>query len=64
MRIYIVQVVSNPYAPISKISQEGFKTLEAARDWCRNKHGVTEYENGWKFVSDDYEYRIHEVLVR
>ena len=64
MKVYIIEVISNPYAPVSKISQEGFKTFEAAQVWCRNKPGVTEYDNGWEFVSDDYEYRIHEVLVR
>lgn len=64
MRIYVIQVISNPYGPVSKLSQEGFKTYEAARDWCRNKPNVKELDNGWKFISDDYEYRIHEILVR
>ena len=64
MKVYIIQVISNPYAPVSKLSQEGFKTYEAARDWCLNKPGTKEVENGWKFISDDYEYRIHDVLVR
>lgn len=64
MRIYVIQVISNPYAPVSKLSQEGFKTYEAARNWCLNKAGTKEVENGWKFISDDYEYRIHEILVR
>ena len=63
MRIYIVEIVSDE-SFISKISQEGFKTFEAARDWCRNKPGAIEINNGWAFESDDYEYMIHEVLVR
>lgn len=63
MRVYIIEVISRNLTG-RKVSQEGFKTFEAAQDWCRNKPRVTEYENGWKFVSDDYEYRIHEVLVR
>ena len=64
MRVYIIQVISNPYAPVSKLNQEGFKTYKAARNWCVNKPGVKEVDNGWKFISDDYEYRIHEVLVK
>lgn len=63
MRVYIIEVISRNLSG-SKISQEGFKTLESAQTWCRNKPGVTEYQNGWKFVSDDYKYRIHDILVR
>ena len=63
MKVYIIQVISNPHAPVSKLSQEGFKTYEAARDWCLKKPGTKEVENGWKFISDDYEYRIHKILV-
>lgn len=64
MRVYIIQVISNSYAPVSKLSQEGFRTFEAARDWCRNKAGVKELDNGWKFIAKDCEYRINDILVR
>lgn len=64
MKVYIIEVVSHPFAPVNKISQEGFKTLEDAKNWCRNKPGAKESRNGWKFISDDYEYGIHEVLVK
>lgn len=65
MRVYIIEVVSNSNPPVTKISQEGFYTLEAAQDWCRGKHGIKEeLQNGWIFVSKDYEYRIRDVLVR
>ena len=64
MRIYIVEIASDE-SFISKISQEGFKTFEAARDWCRNKPGILrELQNGWKFIAEDYIYRIHDILVR
>ena len=57
MRIYIVEIMSRDESFISKISQEGFKTFEAARDWCRNKPGILrELQNGWKFIAKDYIY--------
>lgn len=64
MRIYIVQAITNSNPTISKISQEGFRTFEAARDWCRNKPDVRELDNGWRFIGNDCEYWIHDVLVR
>lgn len=64
MRIYIVQAITNSSPTISKISQEGFKTFDDARSWCRNKPGVKELDNGWRFIADDYEYRIHDIFVR
>lgn len=65
MRVYIIEVISNFNSQITKISQEGFKTFEAAQDWCRKKPEIKEeLQNGWIFVSKDYEYRIHDVLVR
>ena len=53
-----------PISPTSKISQDGFKSFEAARDWCRNKPDIQELDNGWRFIANDYEYRIHDILVR
>lgn len=65
MRIYIVEIVSDESVFISKVSQEGFRTFEAARDWCRNKPGILrELQNGWKFIAEDRIYRIHDILVR
>lgn len=65
MRIYIVQTITNSKPTISKISQEGFITFDDARNWCRNKPGIKEeLQNGWMFITDDYEYRIHDVIVR
>lgn len=64
MRIYIVQVITKSSPTISKISQEGFKTFDNARSWCRNKPGVKELDNGWGFIADDCEYWIHDILVR
>lgn len=64
MRIYIVQAITNSNPTISKISQEGFKTFNDARNWCRNKPGVKELDNGWKFIAEECEYRIHDVIVR
>ena len=65
MKIYIVQVISN-FNPLAiRISQEGFKTFEDARDWCRNKPGIKEeLQDGWGFIAEDYEYWIHDILVR
>lgn len=64
MRIYIVQAITNSNPTISKISQEGFRTFEAARDWCRNKPDVRELDNGWRFIAESCEYWIHDILVR
>ena len=64
MKVYIVEVISNS-SPLSiKISQDGFKSFEAARNWCRNKPDIQELDNGWRFIANDYEYRIHDILVR
>lgn len=64
MKVYVIEVISlsNPFE--SKISQEGYFTLKSAQDWCRKKPGAIEINNGWAFESDDYEYMIHEILVR
>ena len=65
MKVYVIEVISisNPFK--SKVSQEGYSTLEAARDWCRNKPGILkELQNGWKFIAEDYIYRIHDISVR
>ena len=64
MRIYIVQAITNSNPTISKISQEGFKTFDDARNWCRNKLGVKELDNGWGFIAEECEYWIHDILVR
>lgn len=65
MKIYIAQVISNLNPLTIRISQEGFRTFEAARDWCRKKPGIKEeLQNGWRFVAEDCEYRIHDILVR
>ena len=63
MRIYIVEIVSDE-SFISKISQAGFRTFDDARNWCRNKPNVKELDNGWRFITDDCEYWIHDILVR
>ena len=65
--VYNKMETEKAYAWPSKTDQDGeysFLLYEAARDWCLNKPGTKEVENGWKFISDDYEYRIHEILVR
>lgn len=63
MRVYVIEVISyNPYG--TKINQEGFKTFDDARNWCRNKPGVKELDNGWKFIAESCEYWIHDILVR
>lgn len=64
MRVYIVQTITNSNPTTSKISQEGFRTFKDARNWCQNKPCIKELDNGWRFIADDYEYMIHEVLVR
>lgn len=65
MKIYIIEVISNSDHSALKISQEGFSTFEAAQDWCRKKPGIKEeLQNGWRFVAEDCEYRIHDILVR
>lgn len=63
MKVYIIEVISRNVTG-RKISQDGFKTFEAAQNWCRNKPEIKELQSGWKFISDDYAYIIHEVLVR
>lgn len=65
MRVYIIEVISKSDPTVRKISQEGFPTFESAQNWCRKKPEIKEeLQNGWIFVSKDYEYRIHDVLVR
>lgn len=65
MRIYIIEVISNSNHQASKISQDGFYTLEDAQDWCRKRPGIKEeLQNGWRFIAEDYEYRIHDILMR
>lgn len=65
MKIYVIDVITRSNPPIHKISQDGFQTFEEAREWCRNRQDVVEEaENGWKFISDKYEYCIIEVLVK
>lgn len=64
MRVYIVEVISNSNPSASKISQDGFFKFEDAQKWCRKRLGIKkELQNGWKFIADDYEYRIHDILV-
>lgn len=65
MRIYIIESISKSDPLAVKISQEGFRTFDDARNWCRNKPGIKEeLQNGWMFIAEDCEYRIHDILVR
>lgn len=64
MKVYIVEVVENS-SQTSKISQDGFKSFEDAQKWCRSRtHVQVEENNGWKFIAEDYEYVIHDILIR
>lgn len=64
MIVYIVEVKQKT-SQTSKISQDGFKSLESAQNWCRNRANIQEeVNNGRKFIAEDYEYVIHDILVR
>ena len=69
MRIYIVETIPNNDSSQRKISQEGYLTLEAAQKWCQSRPGVVGgkdngYDNPWIFRSEDYTYRIHDVIIK
>lgn len=64
MKVYIINVVLLANQCISKISQEGYRTLEDAQNWCKNERNATTVNDGWTFESEDYRYVICEVTVR
>lgn len=69
LRVYIIEVISNNDSFQRKISQEGYTTLAAAQKWCQSRPGVVGekdngYDNPWIFRSEDYTYRIHDVIIK
>ena len=64
MRVYVIEVVTLGLTIKSKISQEGYKTLEDAQEWCRNRKGAVEQTSKYVFCSDTHEYIIHEVSLK
>lgn len=67
MKVYVVLV--DDYSPeghgTSKVSQQGYKTLEEAQSFCRSRSAkrVTIYCNGWLYWADATRYEIVEVTV-
>ena len=69
MRAYIIEVISNNDPSQIKISQEGYTTLAAAQQWCHSRPGIVkendnEYDNSWIFRSEEYTYKIHDVIIK
>ena len=67
MKVYVVLV--DCYEPGdrygSKVSQQGYKTLEAAQSFCRSRTAkdITSCRNGFVFWADATRYEIVEVTV-
>ena len=64
MRVYVIEVITLGVTIKSKISQEGYKTLKEAQDWCRRRSGIIEQTSEYVFSSDNCEYIIHEVSLK
>lgn len=64
MKVYVIEVVTLGLTIKSKISQEGYKTLEKAQEWCRNRKGIIEQTDKYIFCSETHEYIIHEVALK
>lgn len=64
-KVYVVQVT--PEASFSKVSQEGYKSLEKARSFIEGripKPELIDPYNPWRYRDEDYtEYTIYEVTV-
>lgn len=64
MKVYVIEVVTLGLTIKSKISQEGYKTLEEAQEWCRNRKGIIKQTGKYVFCSETHEYIIHEVALK
>lgn len=67
MKVYVVLV--DDYSPeghgTSKVSQQGYRTLEEAQSFCRSRSAehVSSFRNGFLFWADATRYEIVEVTV-
>ena len=67
MKVYVVLV--DDYSPegrgTSKVSQQGYRTLEEAQSFCRSRSAehVSSFRTGFVFWADATRYEIVEVTV-
>lgn len=62
MKVYVVQVT--PEASHSRVSQEGYKSYDAAKDFIESRAGEPKPLRDWVWRDEDYtEYEIFEVSV-
>lgn len=62
MTVYVVQVT--PEASLSKVSQEGYLSLAAAKDFIESRSPTPQQLDTYRYRDEDYtEYVIYEVTV-
>ena len=66
MRLYVILVQDyGPRSVLPKVSQQGYRTLEEAQEFCRSRSAkqVTRCGNGYVYWCDEARYEIVEVTV-
>lgn len=63
MIAYVVAVSYKKFAGLTKVSQEAYKTLEAAQDFCMSRTGAKKLNN-FAFDSEECLYSIFTVSVK
>lgn len=62
-KIYVILVLDNKF-DTSKISQEGYTTLEKAQEFCKTRENKNIIEsNPYTYIGDRYNYYIIEVNI-
>lgn len=62
MKVYVVEVESLLNGQ-TKVSQEGYKTLQAAQAFCMGRGDKPKKLNNFRYASNDTIYRIYEVNI-
>ena len=63
MRAYVVMVT--PEAHISKVSQEGYDSLEKAQAFIEGRSGNPQKMSEYRYRDEDYtEYEISEIIIK
>lgn len=61
--IYVVMTQSKQYPGAAKVSQEGYKTLKAAQDFCKSR-GKVEKISEYLYEDAVYFYSIYPVGIK
>lgn len=62
MKVYVIMVTSKD-SGVSKISQEGYTSLESAHNFIVNLSDIPEKVSNWGFIGDKYIYDIVDISI-